>query len=138
MRVFLCLFVFVIFSCSDSEPADSNGICDPIQVNESKFNSQQSPRVDLLEFELKENCLEVKLGVSGCDDNHTIDMVTDGFLAESLPPQITFDFYDNNLQDCEAYFTIDRSYDLTPIQEIYDGEIIIRFLNNDKFFNYLQ
>ena len=136
MRVFLCLFVFLVFSCSDSDP-DSSDTCVPVIFNDSKFNSTLNFGVNLNEYTIKESCLTVKLGISGCDDDHTIEMVSDGSIAESFPPQITFDFYDQNPQDCEAYFIVEREYDLSPIIELYDGEIIIRFRNNDKSITFI-
>lgn len=137
MRVFLCLFVFFAFSCnnSDSElPSD----CVPIVLDGSKFNSAQNFGTNLTEFTIDDDCLMVKLGISGCDDNHILEMVSDGSIAESFPPQITFDFYDQNPQDCEAYFIVERAFDLSPIKALVDGEIIIRFRNNDKSVQYGQ
>jgi hypothetical protein len=137
MRVFLCLLIFLAFSCSDSDsnPSDS---CIPVIFNESKFNSAQNFGVNLEEFSIDGSCLSVKLGVSGCDDDHTLEMVSDGSIAESLPPQITFDFYDKNPQACQAYFIVEREYDLSPIKELYEDEIIIRFRNSDKSLVYIQ
>ena len=137
MRVFLCLFVFLAFSCSDSDP-DTYSTCIPVDFDESKFNSSENFGANLTEFSIEGSCLSVTLGVSGCDDDHILEMVSDGSIAESFPPQITFDFYDQNPQDCEAYFLLDREYDLSPIKELYDGEIIIRFRNNDKSIEYNQ
>ena len=67
-------------------------------------------------------CLKVKLGVSGCDDAHDIELVSDGAVAPSDPAWVLFDFYDNNPQLCEAYFIIDNEYDLSPIKEKYGDE----------------
>jgi hypothetical protein len=141
MRVFLCLFVFLAFSCSnsDSEPSDLiSDNCVPVIFDNSKFNSPENFGVNLDEYSINGSCLTVKLSFSGCDNDHTIEMVSDGAIAESEPPQITFDFYDQKQQDCEAYFTVDREYDLSPIQELNEGRIIIKFRNNDKFVHYDQ
>lgn len=136
MRVFLCLFIFLVFSCSNSD-TDSPDSCIPVIFDETKFNSTQNFGVKLDEYSINGSCLTVKLEISGCDDDHTIDMLSDGAIAESFPPQITFDFYDNNLQPCDAYFIVEREYDLSPIKELYDdGDIIIHFRNNDKSVHY--
>lgn len=136
MRVFLCLFIFLAYSCSDnndSAPED----CVPVSFDSSKFNSSANYGALINDFTIDGNCLSISLGVSGCDDVHPIEMVSDGAIAESFPPQITFDFYDGTPQDCEAIFTLDREFDLSPIRELYDGEIIIRFRNSDKSVTYL-
>lgn len=135
MRVFLCLFVFLAFSCSDSDTTTSND-CKPVIFDSTKFNSIANFGVGLNDFTLDGDCLNVTISVSGCDEEHPIDMVSDGAIAESFPPQITFDFYDGTPQDCEALFVLERSFDLSPIRDLYDGEIIIVFRNNDKSITY--
>lgn len=138
MRVYLYLFVFLAFSCSDSD-TDQSVTCVPVVLEQDKFNSAPNFGTNLNEFSLNGSCLTVKLGISGCDDDHILEMVSDGAIAKTNPPQITFDFYDNNIQDCEAYFIVEREYDLSPINELYDGEeIIVTFRNNDKSFTYVQ
>lgn len=137
MRVLICVLVFLTFSCSNSEE-DTSNICNPVVIDESKYNSSQNFGTNLTEFEVVGDCLMVKLGVGGCDDEHTIEMVSDGSWAYSLPPQITFDFYDQNPQICQAYFIIDRAFDLSPLKELYDGDFIIKFRNSDHSFTYGQ
>lgn len=79
--------------------------------------------------------MSVSLGVSGCDADHTIDMMTDGdILITDSHPILFFDFYDQNPQLCEAYFTLEREYDLSEVSMLVDGNIRIQFRNNDKTF----
>lgn len=129
MRVFFCLFLILCFSCSNNDSETPNS-CVSIIFDESKFNSSENFGINLIEYSLEDFCLKVKLGVSGCDDNHIIDLVSDGAIAPSDPTIVFFDFYDNNPQLCEAYFTLDREFDLEPIQTKYNEDIIVGFRNN--------
>ena len=62
-------------------------------------------------------------------------MVTDGVVKTSdSNPILEFDFYDNNPQACEAYFTLEREYDLSAIASLVDRNVRILFRNNDKSF----
>ncbi len=132
MRVFFCLFLLLCFSCSDNE-SDSSDSCVSVIFDESKFNSSQNFGVDLIELDIEDYCLKVKLGVSGCDDDHTIELVSNGAVAPSDPTMVYFDFYDNDPQLCEAYFTLDREFDMTPIRARYNEDIIVAFRNNSGF-----
>ena len=137
MRVFICLFLFLAISCSNND-ADTSNSCVPILIDDSKFNSTENDVVNLLEFTLEGYCLKVNLGVSGCDANHIIDMVYDGSILESFPPQVIFDFYDNNPQQCEAYFEIERKYDLSSLLNSSTDEIVVRFRDNDISFRLMK
>ena len=129
MRVFFCLFLFLCISCSKTN-SDINDSCVSVRFDESKFYSTQNYGIGLVELSLDANCLKVKLGISGCDDLHNIDMVSDGVLATSDPASLIFDFYDNNPQLCEAYFVVDREYDMAPILNTYNEDILVMFRNN--------
>ena len=137
MKVFICLFVVLAFSCSTSD-SDSTDSCKPVVFDDSKFSSSDNFGANLIEYTISGSCLSVKLGVSGCDDDHTLEMVSNGSILKTNPPQMTFDFYDENPQLCLAYFTVDRKFDLSKIKELHDGKIIIRFRNNDISFTYVE
>lgn len=129
MRVFFCLFLSLCISCSKTDTDNINS-CTPAEFDESKYNSNQNFGLNLIEYNLEGLCLSVSLGVSGCDDNHTIDMVSDGLVQQTQIELVEFDFYDNNPQACEAYFIIKRDFDLTPIQERYTVPVVVNFRGN--------
>jgi len=130
MRVFYCLFLFLCFSCSKDDPDIPDG-CVPVIFDESKFNSTSNFGLNLIEYSLEESCLQVTLGVSGCDDAHVIELVSNAAVSPSSPALVIFDFYDNDPQLCEAYFTIEREFDVSPIREKFGFDIIMRFRNNE-------
>ncbi|MGK0317476.1 MAG: hypothetical protein ACI86M_003720 [Saprospiraceae bacterium] len=144
MRVFIFLLIFSIFalSCDKKEPVDGDEIslpaCAPVIISDEVFQDLDQNEAMVSEVSIYGDCLYLKMGVSGCDSNHVINMVSDGSIDDSLPLQITFDFQDENPQLCEAYFTLFRQYDLVPIRELVKGDIVIRFRNSELsiFYEY--
>lgn len=130
MRVFFCLFLALFYSCSDKD-SDLRESCIPVLFDADKYNSSQNFGIDLIDYRLDELCLKVELGVSGCDDAHVIQLISNGAVAPSDPTVVYFDFYDENPQSCKAYFTIEKEYDMTPIKEKYAEDIIVLFRSNE-------
>jgi len=140
MRVF-SFFIFlalVMFSCdknSDNENM-SDSDCTPVIISQSIFQNLTQSQLSIDELSIDGDCLTIKMNLVGCDEDHTIDMITDGGIDESLPVQITFNLRDNKLQDCEAIFQIERQFDLLPVRKLVDGDIRLRFVNSDKTILY--
>ena len=127
MRVFFCLLLSLLISCSDS----MDDTCVSIIIDQSIYNDSDFLQAHLIDYSLEEHCLTVTLSVGGCDADHDIEMVTDGAIAESNPPQITFDFLDKTPQTCYALVQLERSFDLTKISYLIEGDIVVRFRENE-------
>jgi hypothetical protein len=141
MRVFSFLILFSVFALScDKNLAYGDGIsvpdCTPVIISIENYQDLDPNQVFVSEVSLKGDCLTVNLGISGCDSDHVITMISSGAIAKSLPPQITFDFQDNNPQMCEAFFNIERQFDLSPIRQLIEDDIIIRFRNSEHSILY--
>ena len=137
MRVFSLLLFFGVFSlsCNKEIKHSDDGVilpsCLPIIISSDIYKDLDPNQASVIELSIEEDCLTIMLGVNGCVYNYVINMVSDGSIAESLPPQITFDFQDENPLLCEAYITLERQYDLSPIRELVERDISIRFRNSD-------
>lgn len=143
MRVFSFLFCFVLLALScDKEVPNDEGTsvpeCEAVIISNSIFQGLASNQATLIELSIEDDCLTVMLGISGCDADHTLNMISDGGIAESLPVQITFDFQDENPQDCEAYFVVERQFDISPIRDLIKDDIIIRFRNSNSSILYIK
>lgn len=136
MRVFsfFLFFAFFLSSCDNNE--EQVPYCSPIIISQELYQDLVPNQVNVTEVALDEDCLTVTMAISGCDNEHTINMISDGEIAESFPVQITFDFEDLNPQDCEALFMIDRQFDLSELRDLVEGDISIRFRNSDKSILY--
>ena len=137
MRVFsfFLIICFSALSCDKGIPygddAISGPLCAPIVISHEIYQDLDPNQASVSEVSIDGDCLIVKLGVSGCDSDHIINMISDGGIAESNPPQITFDFLDKNPQVCLAFFMIERHFDLAAIRDLIEDDIIIRFRNSE-------
>lgn len=131
MRVFYFLFLSLFIASCDCSEDPQTDECKDIIISQSQFNNLDPNQASVSSLSIEDDCLTVMLGVGGCDTNHDIDMISDGSIAESFPPQITFDFKDLDLQACNAFFQIERQFDLSEIGSVQDGDIWINFRNSD-------
>lgn len=136
MRVFSFLFCFMllVLSCNKKVSYGDDGIsvpCKTVIISSSIFQDLNPNQVTVTELSIADDCIIATLGFGGCNADHEMKMISDGSIAESLPPQITFDFKDGNPQDCKAYFEVEHQFDLSPIRELIEDDIIIRFRNSD-------
>ena len=117
MRIIYFIIVILLFSCSDSE---QNSSCVPLLFDKDLYHELDHFGIDLIEYDLNDNCLKVRLGFSGCSSDHTFDLMSQGIETPMEPYSMTCDFYDHNPELCEAYFIVDREFDISPIRERYD------------------
>ena len=145
MRVFPFLFFLVLLTLSCDKvhmPYGDEEVsmpeCEEILISNSTFQDLMPNQATVIELSIEDDCLAVKLGIGGCDVDHMLNMISDGGIDESFPPQISFDFQDENPQDCEAYFEVDRQFDLSPIRDLVEEDVIIRFRNSELSILYTK
>ena len=127
IRVTLFLLILFFSACSD-DPINED--CpDRILVNDSKYQSIEDHQgLFIQEMEITDDCLRINIGFSGCDDGHTINMVTDGSVAESFPVQVRFKLEDKNPQACQAFFVKDFFFDLHQLDAVVGDEPSARLI----------
>lgn len=132
IRILISLLVLSIGACSNDDPVNEN--CpDRIIVSESKYQSINNDNAVLIqEMSIEDDCLKMKVGFSGCDDGHTIEMVTDGAVAESFPVQVYFKLSDENPQACQAFFVKELSFDLSQLDQVVGDEPKARLVFRDQ------
>ena len=140
MKVFIFLLFIGVFisSCDKEDQGMSDTNCIPVIISTLQYSETPPGQVNIVEAEVSDDCLTVSLGVGGCDVNHTINMISDGGIDESFPSQITFDFKDEQPQLCQAYFVVERKFDLLPIRDLTDEDLIIRFRNSAVSVMYIK
>lgn len=134
IQFYLAVLAMVIFNgCSNNENSSDCG--DLLIIDQNKYNDISIESAIFVDSPvLIGECLTVTLGYSGCNSGHEIELVTNGFVAESLPVQMFFKFNDLNPQACLAFFTEDYEFDLSPLIDILETEDKARliFVQNDK------
>lgn len=142
MRLFFIILLFGVFALSCDKEIQSGDdvisalLCSPVIISSDFYQDLDSNQVSLTEVSIEGDCLTVKLGVSGCVLDRVINMISSGEIAESNPPQITFELQDEIPQLCQAFFMIERQFDLSPIRNLFEDDIIIRFRDSDKLILY--
>ncbi len=89
---------------------------------------------DLMAGTLSEHLLHLRVGFSGCNDDHPFQLFMIGGFMESNPVQARLVLeHDDRDEPCDAFWTRDLSFDLRPIRIAYrsqygePGIVILRF-----------
>ncbi len=134
MKHSIILFVLFIFSSccksTDEQLADCGG--KKVILSASVFNDLKKEYLNLSKATITDNCLSLTIGFSGCDNNHTMDLIGDGGIGKSLPIVTNLKIRDNNSQLCDAYFTKEFTFDLTPYKSIIGVEKKVRLVLGDS------
>jgi hypothetical protein len=107
------------------------------QLSPSKFESRSS-QDKLLKIintpKIENDCLELMIGFSGCDNKHEIELVCNGEIAESIPVQTSFCLIDKSSQLCEAYFEKSYTFDLSELKSHFGDEpkVMMNFVDQNK------
>lgn len=126
---FLSAFFFLNSTCSD-DGGDEIGRttqCDLyVEVNEFKYNSEETSGGTIDNVNINGDCLTVNYGASGCDGNTWQAMLIDaGVIMESFPPQRNVRFVLKNEEACLAYFQKATSFDITELQVEGMNEVVL-------------
>lgn len=114
---------------------DTTIICEnKLVIDEDLFAYRiQSDSLMFVEaISIDDGCLQLNLGYSGCNSGHDISLITNGYVAESQPPQVQFRMIDNTTQLCQAAFLDSTSYDLTPLEDVLFFEGAVRLIFPDQ------
>ena len=100
IRIIYFILVILLFSCSDSEQDIS---CVPLVFDKDLYHELDHFGIDLIEYDLNDNCLKVRLGFSGCSSDHTFDLMSQGIETRERydQGQILVTFRNN-----EGFFTV--------------------------------
>ena len=128
--LFILVLAVAMLSCSDNDD-DSNDQCGtPLIIDADRYQSIEDPGqpIFIINSNINDECLSLTLGFSGCDDDHTIELITDGAVAESFPVQVFFKLEDLNPQLCQAYFEKVYEYDLDELDDLLGSEPSARLI----------
>jgi len=124
----------MVFSCSEAEDApqfqsgQTQTDCDAfIQIlSQDEFNALAEAEFSIEDVSISQDCLSVTIGDSGCNpENWDINLLTTNAVMESNPPQKNLKIEVVNNEVCLAVFEKTKVFDLTPIQNNGDSEIIL-------------
>jgi|GEM_PF-1401623 len=110
----MSMLAFLIFSCTSKDccvelTCEYNIITDGIVYDNGIVDSGTK----IKNVGLNGNCLEVEFQYGGGCAEHEIQLVWNGALAESFPPQAWLKVIHDNQDPCDALLTKTYSYDLS-------------------------
>ncbi|MDO5968294.1 hypothetical protein Q4Q35_00605 [Flavivirga aquimarina] len=135
VSVILC---FVNMQCEDNDTNLPNEYCDKATViNEDLYNNLVSDHFDLIDADINNDCIAIKIAASGCDGSTwELHLVDSGAVAESSPEQRYLKLQLLNTELCDAYFEKVISFDLTPLQISGSNDIILHLEGLESSLNY--
>lgn len=132
----LVCFIFLAFmSCDkkeDSTDCDDTLITSPI-IDVAYPNDD----VTIISASITEDCLSIKYGASGCDGNSWDVELLDANKVDGISnPQITLRLSLDNKEECEAYITKERSFDISVIQVDDLNQVQFILMGYDELLEY--
>ena len=129
------LGISLLPSCSDE---DTKTLCDQIVVVDSDLHMNgPSDPVQIMDARIDGDCLVINFGASGCSgENWDITLFDASAVAESFPVQRFIRLSLDNREDCLAFFSRERSFDLKPIQLSEYDTIILNLEDYDQQLRY--
>lgn len=139
MKLLKLIVVLLFISSSCSDTTNNKVECKAI-LAEPPIGSELLTS-GLEEIRIEGDCLIFRQGVSGCDDDHSLNLVAVGDPASILINvpyyQVLVSVYDSNPQDCEAYFFLEEvSFDLTTLSLGNDNSLKLIFPDHDQSIIY--
>ena len=156
MRLIISLiFSVLLLSCSSTK---KNSIVDPpptppksperiqsdapkyivrgIIVDETLFN-QESAEYAVKQISIEGDSIYIDVSFGGGCESHEFTLVSPGYYAESMPPQLTLSLvHDANDDVCKALFHQRLAFDLTPARFNASGTIMIRIKDQKGMYAY--
>jgi hypothetical protein len=123
--IFIILIFSLFLSCSKDDTNSSD--CESLIVSNGSFEDKGLV-IDSIEFNGVE--IKLKVGYSGCTNDHDIDLIWDGLVLETNPPQVNLLVVDNeDLEECLAFFVQEECYDLSSLldQITSEDQMILNF-----------
>lgn len=122
------------FYCSDSV----NPLCsEKVLIDPLRFDTASNNQLSVLNLGIKDNCMELEYGASGCDGSSwQLTLLDTGSLSLNNPPtrKLKFDFYNEEL--CLAYFVKKISFDLCPLKHPGVDSLILMIGDTTLIYRY--
>lgn len=134
------LFAIVLtlsFSCTrqNSKPIQANaGDCENAVIIDTEKYKNTSPNVfNITSCIIKADCLEITINAGGCDGSAwKADLISNGSIAESFPPQKFLKILFTNPEFCMAVPSRKFSYNLRPLRVSGTNKVLFNLQGWDQ------
>jgi hypothetical protein len=143
MKKITVLFAVVIFTalpgCRKNSNCDAPNCDKTVTIDKVLYNNINTGNYTLSDATINGNCLEIKVGASGCDGKSwVIELVDSEVIAESDPQQRFLKLALTNNEMCTAVFVKKKSFDITSLR-VRDSNklrLMIYGLNKELIYTY--
>ncbi len=132
MKYILQLFMLILLfsACETKEccviPPYQNICDDSVIISTDQYDSASLESGTLLDVNITDNCLNIRISASGCDGSSwMIEAYDSDGVAESLPEQRFIKISFENPEKCLAVFAKEVSFDLYDLRVEGSQEIIL-------------
>ncbi len=130
----LCILMILLnISCSD-EVIVEDATCDGLEIiiDNDQYNSAPTDLLDIMDLSISDHCLMLSFGSSGCDgESWEVNLFDSGAILESLPIQRELILSLKNIEECDAYFVREYTFDLTNLQ-VEDNSVLLKITNVNR------
>lgn len=137
-RLYILLFFIAptFWACNDDENALATTCDDIVKIDSDRFQNDASAFFTVLNVSIDDDCMIVEYSSSGCDGNSWVmELIDANAIKESNPIQRDVRLVLENNEACQAVFTREISFDITPLQTD-DSNILINIEGFTLSYNY--
>ncbi len=115
----LALFTIISLGACDKNTDGPASTCIPLVLNESMYiNGPFDTTTSITSASISSDCLSVSFSYTGgCCDEHDLNLIWDGSVAESFPVQVWVRVLHDNQDPCDAIETKTLEYDVSSFGE---------------------
>ncbi len=137
--LFSILIITLVISCQPDEPDTIiQDLCDQEAVIDTDIFKYDSSSVNIISVDLKQDCLHIKYGGSGCDGTTwKVSLIDSEFIEGANPTRRDILLQLINKEECLAVFTKTTSFDLSPLRIDGEHEIVFSLKGWDDDITYL-
>lgn len=128
IKITISLFLIAIIGLSCSKDDNNNSSnCDlDLIICPIQFGDRPNDEVTIEAVGLNGDCLNITYSASGCDGSSwTVLLIDSSEVMESDPPQRHLRLSLDNNEECDAYITKTKSFDISAIQSNEYNRIIL-------------
>ena len=129
----------LIFSCSDTDVIDQDNCDAQVIISSEDYTNASNTGLTINSLEIEDDCLKVNYSASGCDgDSWELELIDSEAVLESFPVQRNLNFSFTNNEACLAFFTKEKTFDISNLQ-VQDSNSIrlnIENFNNSILYEY--
>ena len=124
----------VFTMCNDV--SDKPSCLNEVIVDAERYEDAPDDNLEIMEARIEGDCLYIRMASGGCDGSTwEVQLLTDGNVMESAPPQRNIRIALKNEEVCDAWITRDYSFDISALQA-GGNEVLLNLINSEQQLSY--